>query len=569
MPALTNLMNKIPKNLYFYSPSEPAVYRLYCDPMEKASIFVHLNTTPIYLQSYLQRHANHLTSDITWKKVQLLKKTQEELIEEIEKLQIDVLCVSLYVWNKVDTLATIKNIKEKIERPLVIVTGGPSSDPHSNKNFMVDNPDVDFATYGSGESAFIDILEKIINDKKLNVLETSNLAWKDSNQNIKLASFKLVKDKFTSPYLECQELLSQIVQDPEYKDYEFLFPYESSRGCPYACTFCDWTSGLTHKVYHRSFSIEDEIDLLGRLNLKNLYLSDANFGQHEQDLTIAETIARLNREKKYGFKIHGENFSKLSKKRVFEILDIFLREDIIDEPKFAIQDTNEIVLKNIDRPDVPWPEHRGLIENCMSKFPSKFPVIELIQGLPGQTIDTWEQTLIDTKAFGRKIHHWVILPNSPAGYDKEYREKMRLETKEINIPGIMHKVQGRLNPTEYVASSYSYNFDDYIYFTMLGQLLMDPHHPLTKLPDYRDLFQKIRDSRYLRDTIQTLKILMLDKDLSYAEFQSCFLNEITAFRQKLILEYKDWPREFLQEVVNTLYKKQSINNSIPLRNKLT
>ena len=65
-----------------------------------------------------------------------------------------------------------------------------------------------------------------------------------------------------------------------------MLPYETSRGCPYNCSFCDWTSGLTHKTYYRKFDIESELEFLADNGITNFHLSDANFGQIDQDLSL-------------------------------------------------------------------------------------------------------------------------------------------------------------------------------------------------------------------------------------------------------------------------------------------
>jgi len=502
------------KNIYFYAPAVAA------GP-------ITLNTTPLYLNSWLKRYHSHLWEKIQWKKIQYKKiENQERLLQEILFHDIDILCIGAYIWNKDHILDLINGIKSKISKDLIVVIGGPSSNPNSDPDLMQKNVDIDFAVYGQGEHAFAEILEKIFNQKKLNALTSNNLAWRDAVNKIKVGTFQWLKNKDISPYLESAELLEQIIKDPEYKYATFLFPYESSWGCQYNCSFCDWSSGLTHKVYHRSFDIEQEIDLLGRLGLVNIYLADANFGQHRQDLQIAETMARFKKEKNYQFKIWSNNWSKLNKKNNFKIIETMIESDLFrNDIKIPVQDTNQLVLANIDRPDVSWVYHRQLIEETQKKYPTAKFKMELIQGLPGQTRDTWEQTLIDVYPFDILVHPWVILPNSPAGYDHEYRKKFQIVTRPLWLQFEPAKV-------ETVSSTSSFNFDDYLYFTLLSWMCGGRSNWQT-FRDRRKLFDVIKTHVFLIETLKNMRDIFDNEKLTFEEHKTQLWLQFTSFSDRL------------------------------------
>jgi radical SAM superfamily enzyme YgiQ (UPF0313 family) len=75
---------------------------------------------------------------------------------------------------------------------------------------------------------------------------------------------------------------------------------ETNRGCPYACTFCDWGSLTYNKV--KKFELErvfDELEWMARRNFDWISITDANFGMYpERDGMIADKIIEM--QEKYG-----------------------------------------------------------------------------------------------------------------------------------------------------------------------------------------------------------------------------------------------------------------------------
>ena len=74
--------------------------------------------------------------------------------------------------------------------------------------------------------------------------------------------------------------------------------WESNRGCPYSCTFCDWGNSDVSKV--KKFDMDrlyQEINWISNNGFYYIFLADANFGIFRQrDLEIAGWIADLNQK---------------------------------------------------------------------------------------------------------------------------------------------------------------------------------------------------------------------------------------------------------------------------------
>src|SRR6185503_10105650 len=62
---------------------------------------------------------------------------------------------------------------------------------------------------------------------------------------------------------------------------------ETNRGCPFACTFCDWGQATQSRVHELPFDrVAAELDWVARSGLGYLYIVDANFGIRPRDIEI-------------------------------------------------------------------------------------------------------------------------------------------------------------------------------------------------------------------------------------------------------------------------------------------
>jgi radical SAM superfamily enzyme YgiQ (UPF0313 family) len=352
------------------------------------------------------------------------KKTNQELIDLINKLNPDILCTGHYIWNHDFLLNQLREIKSKISPNIKILVGGPSIDAHVNDNFLVDNCFVDYAIYGPGENSFADIIESLVFNKRLIAFNTSNVHFRVDNK-IQKASYKYVQQLKFSPFLYNKEMFEKMIEHERKNGFDIVVSYELTRGCPYECSFCDWNSGLSNKVTRRKDSYKDEIDLFYQLKIKGIYLADANVGQYSEDIDMISYLAEKNIKYNAGFKVDG-NFSKLKKENNLKIYHILAQGNLIPEYQgftFSVQDIDTTVLKNINRPDVGWVEHLRMIQELNQCYPDIQPKIQLIIGLPGQNSETLRHTLRTVCKEKVKLNVFLneLLPTSPAALDKNYQ----------------------------------------------------------------------------------------------------------------------------------------------------
>ena len=257
---------------------------------------------------------------------------------------------------------------------------------------------------------------------------TSNCAWQNSNTGkTVVADYKFVKMLETSPFLHNETMFVDMIKSSQHTTP--WISYTLTRGCPYACTFCDWNSGLGNKVSRRKNTYQQEIDLFQKLGITNIYLADANVGQYNEDVEMIEYFAKKNLNENTNFHVGG-NFSKLKKENNLKIFHTMAHGNLINKIfNFSVQEINQEVMKNINRPDVGWDVHLAMIEELTTSHPHFIAKVQLIYGLPGQTLKGWKTTLqtVTEKNVMPVIFLNEPLPASPAMTDPEYQRRFQFE----------------------------------------------------------------------------------------------------------------------------------------------
>ena len=389
----------------------------------------------LQLKTYIDLFYQDIADHLEWLIPIQQEVSDDELIQHIKQTDTDILCTSHYLWNHAFLTSQLARVRNKLKHTVKVVAGGPSIDVNNNHNFFEQYPYIDYAVYSAGEQAFADIVDHLVTNKPMIAFNTSNCGWKNHNTGkVSVADYKFVKMIETSPFVHNKKLFSAMVDDAKKKNAPVWLPYTLTRGCPYSCTFCDWNSGLGNKVSRRKNTYQQEIDLFQQLGVTNIYLSDANVGQYDEDVEMIDYFAEKNLKENAGFHVGG-NFSKLKKENNLKIFNIMARGQLVNKTlNFSVQDVNRDVLNNIDRPDVGWDVHVAMANELREKYPHLIVKAQLIYGLPGQTPETWRQTLdqVTQQNILPVIFLNEPLPASPAIYDPEYQRKFQYEYVHSN-----------------------------------------------------------------------------------------------------------------------------------------
>lgn len=511
-----------------------------------------LGIASLCLRTYIENTRPEISDQIEWLLPIQHRLTDQELIDYCNKVKPDLICTSHYIWNHTFLMEQLTRVQPQLSVGTKFAAGGPSIDVNIDNEFFKKFSFIDYAVYGAGEHAFADIISSILLDKPLIAFNTSNVAWFDKQKDkTVVAEFKYVPQSKISPFLHCEEMFTNMVNGMQSRNISVIIPYDLTRGCPYSCTFCDWNSGLTNKVSRRKGSYRDEIDLFQKLQIKNIYLSDANVGQYQEDIEMIEYFAEKNINEGAKFVLDG-NYSKLRKENNLKIYHLLGKANLASEYAgftISVQDINAQVLKNIDRPDVGWHEHLAIIQELKEAFPDRNSKIQLIQGLPGQTPDSWRATLAEISKYDLQLQPFVseLLPASPAARDKEYQQKFNFKysTSQRYQDGYIFK-------GTFPESCISFTQRDFVKMTILTifySALLQFRHQSNEEFNLEDVVDDFLESKnyyalennlYNNWTLHDKFYFTVDLDLTVRDISAC----------QFIISSSDWSRSmFLLKLV--------------------
>ena len=397
------------KNVYFvqansiYGADRKTVYF----PYAVGCIMAYCMQDPVIAQTY------HFCKIVYW------RKPIETLVAELESPYMVMFSCS--VWNAEYDKAAAAAIKKAFPDCLIVFGGHSIS---ADDTFLRQYPYIDFLTHRFGEEPCAGLLKALADGGDLNRI--ANLSFrKENGQTVTTAYAPQTGTDYPSPYLA--GVFDDLLED----DLSFSALMESNRGCPNACSFCDWSS-LKSKV--RLFPMERvkaEIDWFVRHKIEFIYCTDANFCLFSRDSEIVDYIVHC--KKTFGFpKIFRVFFTKNKFDFVFDIGSKLVENGLDKAMTVSFQSMNPQVLANVGRKNISTEDFRRLMLRYNEHRISTYS--ELIIGLPGETYESFCEGLCamleNGQHFAVNAYPCELLPNSEMG-QPWYREKYRIKTMRI------------------------------------------------------------------------------------------------------------------------------------------
>jgi len=354
-----------------------------------------------------------------WAKEPMTQEEAEECAQSIAVRNPDVILVSMYVWTEENMTFVCEKLK-KINKSIKIIGGGPNIDAtHLSKNFQT-YPFFDAVIYGDGEEAFYGLYERYKDTKEITA--GLNCATRDDKGYYKRFKYENYKPYKTYTHETVKSQLIKQIKEFTKTSRRVLLPYETDRGCPYTCAFCDWSSGLHHKITIRNTDIiKEEVDDLNSIReYVRLQVVNANYGLIKHDAELLSYMFSKD------LSVRIVNWSKTKKDVVFSLVKKHIKHDQsfkhrtdYSPRRFAIQSIYKEVREAIARPDIDWESYKELIEDIIQNHDPNVNV-EIISDLPLMTPLRYVEQIIEiSKLKVKSINYypWTLLTNSPAAKD--------------------------------------------------------------------------------------------------------------------------------------------------------
>ena len=378
---------------------------------------IHLPYSIACLVTYLKNNQK-IKENFKFEKTFVFRENIEDDINRCKNS--DVLLCSCYVWNWELTIHLAEQVK-KINPDCLIILGGPHV-PENSAGFFDKYPFVDMLVHGEGEKISEEIFTEYLNNK-----DFSNVKGISTKEFQTMFAERINDlDILPSPYLT--NTIWELVENVE--GVRWICSWETHRGCPYLCTFCDWGSATFTKM--RRFSEETlmkELDWFAENKMTYIDCCDANFGIFfVRDLRIAKKLNELATTK--GFpQTFQQSWAKNSSEKIIPIAKELQEGGLLTAVTLSVQSLDENTLTIIKRANMKFDRFSNLSNQFREEGLPTYS--EVIRGLPGETLESFkeglEQLVGESKIDTIYIFHCIVLPNAPMNIP-EYKEKYKLKT---------------------------------------------------------------------------------------------------------------------------------------------
>jgi radical SAM superfamily enzyme YgiQ (UPF0313 family) len=365
----------------------------------------------------------------------------------------DILCLTNYVWNQKYNDNFVKHYK-KVNPAGKVVYGGANVPEHPElaQEYAEQRPEVDLFFVGPGEKNFTDFLcdLKSLNDKTVN--GAFGRGW--SNVTVNKDLYAIGKDELPQPYAE--GIFDSIIERMKPKTVAISF--ETTRGCPYKCAFCDW-GGLSRSIVTK-FDIDDVKDTIEWIYQNSdkvvvVDFIDANLGMAARDVEILkyfkECSERYNGHVFISLNGYVKNGSPYLKETIERVSDLneaarvamntgsgvasnIAQKGVNKSVTMSFQSHNSQVLETIDRGNIDNKKLFPLVKDLREQ--GIIIRSEMMIGLPGDTPEGYIENLAEDYRLGigyMRAYPTIIIPNTPM-YDPDYRIKHGLKFKKVLVP---------------------------------------------------------------------------------------------------------------------------------------
>ncbi len=290
-----------------------------------------------------------------------INQPAEDILSSIYRGGYDCVCFSTYIWNVEMILRTAANLK-KIAPDTLILLGGPEVS-YSPASVLQKNPFISGLVLGEGEDTLRNLFTHGFD--KPGWQNFAGTAW-NTDMGIRVnPAAALIQDLDTVPFpYDASDVF----------DNRLVY-YESSRGCPYRCTYCLSSATEGVRFFSQARVRQDLQWLLGR-NIQTVKFVDRTFNVNPAHyVPILEYI----RDHDNGFTcFHFEISAGILTDEVIDLC-AGLRKDLV-QFEIGVQSTCPEALSASGRPD--WTDRIGANVAKLQAPQNIHLHLDLIAGLP-------------------------------------------------------------------------------------------------------------------------------------------------------------------------------------------
>ena len=456
--------------------------------------YIHSNLAVYNLRAYAAHYAKGMAdSDTVEIGEYTINNQMEDILEGIYKAKPDVLMFSCYIWN----IAFVEELAEEFHklRPEVPVWVGGPEVSYETESFLREHPQITGVMIGEGEKTFCELAEYYAGesrrDKEKQKIQETQITGegKSTEERSKPGEIPGIAYRngdeiiFTAPQemLDLSDIPFCYDKAGDFKNR--IIYYESSRGCPFSCSYC--LSSIDKRLRFRNLDlVKKELAFFLEQKVPQVKFVDRTFNcKKDHAMAIWKFIAEHDNGVT---NFHFEIAADLITEEELELLNT-LRPGLV-QLEIGVQSTNPQTIEAIHR-KMDFGKVTEIV-NRIAKGRNIHQHLDLIAGLPYEDYASFRRSFADVYALRPqqlqlgflKVLRGSFMYEHTKEYDCHYQEREPYEvlyTKWLPYDDVL-----KLKDVEEMVEVY-YNSGQFVHtLPMIERLYENPFDFFQELGDF-------------------------------------------------------------------------------------
>lgn len=366
--------------------------------------YIHSNLAVYSLRAYAAAYKNEISiAEYT------INQQMDDVLMDLYKKKPDVLCFSCYIWNISYVEDLIREIK-KLFPNLPIWVGGPEVS-YDAKDVLERLPELTGVMMGEGEATFLELMEYYYQEKQ-SLSGIQGITYRNENGEIVQNKWRKTIDLSTVPFVynDIEDFKNKIIY------------YESSRGCPFSCSYC--LSSVDKCLRFRDLDlVKKELQFFIDEEVPQVKFVDRTFNcNHKHAMEIWKYLMEHD---KGITNFHFEVAADLLNEEEIQLIEQ-MRPGLI-QLEIGVQSTNEKTIGEIRR-TMRFSEVARIVKRINQKQ-NIHQHLDLIAGLPYENMESFQKSFDDVYRLRPEQLQLGFLKVLKGSYMEEQKEQYGLVYK--------------------------------------------------------------------------------------------------------------------------------------------